>query len=97
MGRSLDRAPSLRETPSRRRLRSSSNHLRIDPNYGLRDGGRRSEMTTVTAKKTTERPSALKTICTELKIEPKAARRRLRAAGLKAPYTDAAKIRAALK
>ncbi|HEX5461450.1 MAG TPA: hypothetical protein VFX20_15915 [Steroidobacteraceae bacterium] len=51
----------------------------------------------MTAKKTTERPSALKTICTELKIEPKAARRRLRAAGLKAPYTDAAKIRAALK
>lgn len=48
-------------------------------------------------EKTTERPSALKTICTELKIEPKKARRRLRAAGLKAPYTDSAEIRAALK
>ena len=50
-----------------------------------------------TKKTTAERPSALKAICTELKIEPKKARRKLRAAGMKAPYTDAAKIRAALK
>jgi hypothetical protein len=42
-----------------------------------------------------DRALPLKAICTELKIEPKTARRRLRAAGMKTPYTDAAKIRAA--
>ena len=46
------------------------------------------------AKKVTE--SVIKTICTEMKIEARIARRRLRAAGLKAPYTDVAAIRKAL-
>ncbi len=48
----------------------------------------------MTTKKTT---SPLKTLCGQLKLEARTARRRLRAAGLKAPYHDAAKIRAALK
>ena len=46
------------------------------------------------AKKATE--SVIRTICTEMKIEARVARRRLRAAGLNAPYTDAAAIRKAL-
>lgn len=35
-------------------------------------------------------------ICAELNLQPKAARRTLRKAGLRAPYTDEAKVRAAL-
>ena len=60
----------------------------------------------MTAKKTTTKaakskksdttPSAIKSVCTELKIEPRLARRRLRFAGMKAPYTDATAIRKAL-
>ena len=41
-------------------------------------------------------PNVVKTICTELKVHPRIARRRLRAAGMKAPYTDAAALRKAL-
>ena len=53
--------------------------------------------TTKTAKaKNTDAPSVIKTICTEMKIEPRIARRRLRAAGMKAPYADASAIRKAL-
>ena len=51
---------------------------------------------TTKAKGTDTTPSVIKTICTELKIEPRIARRRLRAAGLKAPYSDASAIRKAL-
>jgi len=42
------------------------------------------------------RSNVLADICAELKIEPTVARRRLRAAGLSAPYDDAAKIRKVL-
>jgi hypothetical protein len=41
--------------------------------------------------------SILATICAELKIEPTAARRKLRKKGLHAPYTDEGTIRGALK
>lgn len=43
-----------------------------------------------------KRGTILATICEELKIEPKDARKRLRAAGMSAPYDDAEKIRAVL-
>jgi|SRR5690606_19619305 len=43
-----------------------------------------------------KRGTILATICEELKIEPKDARKRLRAAGMSAPYNDAKKIRAVL-
>jgi hypothetical protein len=43
-----------------------------------------------------ERPGLLAPICKELGIEPKDARKKLRAAGMNAPYDDEAKIRAAL-
>lgn len=53
---------------------------------------------TPTAKpERTSTPNLLAAICAELKIEPAAARRRLRAAGLKAPYDDASAIRNVLK
>lgn len=52
------------------------------------------------AKKTTtkkpEGKSVISDVCTALKIEPRVARRRLRAAGMKAPYVDAAAVRKAL-
>lgn len=41
-------------------------------------------------------PSAIGKICAELKIVPTLARRQLRAAGLRAPYTDEAQIKAIL-
>jgi hypothetical protein len=41
-------------------------------------------------------PSVVGAICAELKIEPKDARKKLRAAGMSAPYTDADKIRSVL-
>jgi hypothetical protein len=52
----------------------------------------------VTAKPAKEsRPSILAKICEELKIEPVLARRKLRKAGLSAPYDNEAAIRGALK
>ncbi len=41
-------------------------------------------------------PSVVGVVCAELKIDPRDARKKLRAAGLHAPYTDAAKVRAVL-
>jgi hypothetical protein len=41
-------------------------------------------------------PSVVGTICAELGIDPKDARKKLRKAGMSAPYTDAAKIRSVL-
>jgi hypothetical protein len=53
--------------------------------------------TTKSAKaKIADAPSVIRTICTEMKLDPKVARRRLRSAGMKAPYTDASAIRKAL-
>ena len=53
--------------------------------------------TTKPAKaKKADAPSVVKTICTEMKVVPRIARRRLRAAGMKAPYADASAIRKAL-
>lgn len=46
--------------------------------------------------KTETAPSVLRAICVGLQLDAVLARRQLRAAGLKAPYTDAAKIRAIL-
>jgi hypothetical protein len=46
---------------------------------------------------TSREASLVGTICAELGIEPKKARKLLRAAGMSAPYTDEAKIRGALK
>ena len=43
------------------------------------------------------RSTLLASICTELSIEPTVARRKLRKAGMSAPYEDEAAIRAALK
>jgi hypothetical protein len=52
---------------------------------------------TTTAAPSAARPSnVLSKVCAELKIEPAAARRALRASGLRAPYDDEAKIRKAL-
>ena len=50
------------------------------------------------AKKTTttKKQSVISDVCTALKIEPRVARRRLRAAGMKAPYLDAGAVRKAL-
>lgn len=50
------------------------------------------------AKKTTKKEgtSVIADVCAQLKIEPRVARRRLRAAGMKAPYQDAASVRKAL-
>lgn len=47
-------------------------------------------------KKDDAKPSVIKTICTDLKLDPRIARRRLRAAGMKAPYENEAAIRKAL-
>jgi len=53
-----------------------------------------------TAKKKTTKPAkkttVIATICDELKVDAKVARRRLRAAGMKAPYTDIGACRKAL-
>lgn len=43
------------------------------------------------------RPSLLRDLCSELKLDPRVARRALRAAGLHAPYEDEKAIRKALK
>ena len=48
------------------------------------------------ATKRTEGGSVIATVCKELKIDPRIARRKLRGAGMKAPYTDAAAVRKAL-
>jgi hypothetical protein len=40
--------------------------------------------------------SVIAAICKELKIDPRIARRKLRGAGMKAPYTDATAVRKAL-
>ena len=49
-----------------------------------------------TAKKTEVGGSVIAAICKELKIDPRVARRKLRTAGMKAPYTDATAVRKAL-
>jgi hypothetical protein len=48
-----------------------------------------------TAKKI-EGGSVIAAIAKELKIDPRSARRKLRGAGMKAPYTDATAVRKAL-
>ena len=52
-------------------------------------------------KTTTKKPdkaatSVIAAICKELKIDPRIARRKLRSAGMAAPYTDASAVRKAL-
>lgn len=50
-----------------------------------------------TPPSSTQGKGVLAMVCADLSLEPAVARRRLRAAGLHAPYDDEAKIRAALK
>jgi hypothetical protein len=52
----------------------------------------------VAAKKTTKKEgtSVIADVSAQLKIDPRVARRRLRATGMKAPYLDAAAVRKAL-
>jgi hypothetical protein len=49
-------------------------------------------------KTTPKKPedSVIAAVCKELKIDPRMARRKLRSAGMKAPYTDANAVRKVL-
>jgi hypothetical protein len=47
-------------------------------------------------KKTDKAASVIAAVCKEMKIDPRVARRKLRGAGMKAPYTDASAVRKAL-
>jgi hypothetical protein len=49
-----------------------------------------------TPTKKQEGKSVIAEVCAGLKIDPRVARRRLRAAGMKAPYQDANAVRKAL-
>ena len=49
-----------------------------------------------TTTKKTEVGSVIAAICKEMKIDSRMARRKLRSAGMKAPYTDATAVRKAL-
>jgi hypothetical protein len=49
-----------------------------------------------TTTKKTDGGSVIAAVCKELKIDPRLARRKLRGAGMKAPYTDATAVRKAL-
>ena len=56
-------------------------------------------MATKKVKTPTKKPattSVIAAICKELKIDPRIARRKLRSAGMAAPYTDASAVRKAL-
>ena len=53
-------------------------------------------------KTTTKKPEAkvasvIAAVCKEVKIDPRMARRKLRDAGMKAPYTDASAVRKVLE
>lgn len=48
------------------------------------------------AAKAAKKTNVIASLCEELKLDAKVARRRLRAAGMKAPYTDTGACRKAL-
>jgi len=90
--------PGSDEEPGPKRKRKSIQKVR-DEITKRRENGDEPNPKKERASTTSDGPkrgTILATICEELKIEPKDARKRLRAAGMSAPYDDAEKIRAVL-
>lgn len=90
--------PGLDEEPLSKRKRKSIQEVK-DEITRRRENGDEPKPKKERAPTTSDGPkrgTILATICEELKIEPKDARKRLRAAGMSAPYDDAEKIRAVL-